>query len=330
MTGRIGSNRDGFQVVYTRPAGIDHERSDWAPSACRAWRGISRSALLAGCAGRRRVTPCPARSTRAPSPTSTSRRSRRPIRSSAADEKASALRTARRGQECAGAAGATRAARRQSAAAEEDRRRARRRHAEADRRAEVAISTLPAIACIARSNLHALHAWIRHGRVSQGPPASALRLRAGQPAEGQRPLARRRHHRSRHGQSRPADAEGHRRQAVRSGARPAHPSLFVLARHSRPAPRPGRLLCAPLRREAQPRHAGRRDARLQGRLRQHGAGDHRARRRDPVPEPDLSDPRLRLHHVGRRHPLHAVGAGRGFHAARSSAAFAIRSQSLWR
>ena len=62
-----------------------------------------------------------------------------------------------------------------------------------------------------------------------------------------------------------------------------------------------------------PGHAGRRDARLQGRLRQHGAGDHRARRRDPVPQPDLSDPRLRLHHVGRRHPLAAGRAGRRLH-----------------
>ena len=66
---------------------------------------------------------------------------------------------------------------------------------------------------------------------------------------------------------------------------------------------------APLRREARSRDAGRRDARLQGRLRQHGAGDHRAWRRDPVPQPDLSDPRLRLHHVGRRHPL-AAGRAR--------------------
>ena len=94
---------------------------------------------------------------------------------------------------------------------------------------------------------------IDDGRVSQGPAAAALRVRAGQPAEGQRPLARRRHHRPRHGQSRPADAEGHRRQAVRSGARSAHASLFLLARHSRAAPRPGQLLCAPLRREARTR-----------------------------------------------------------------------------
>jgi hypothetical protein len=57
---------------------------------------------------------------------------------------------------------------------------------------------------------------------------------------------------------------------------------------------------------------GGRYARLQGRLRQHGAGDHRSGRRDPVPEPDLSDPRLRLHHVGRRDPFARCGAGRQF------------------
>ena len=39
------------------------------------------------------------------------------------------------------------------------------------------------------------------------------------------------------------------------------------------------LLRAPLRREAQSGNAGRRDARLEGRLRQHGAGDHGAGRR---------------------------------------------------
>ncbi len=42
------------------------------------------------------------------------------------------------------------------------------------------------------------------------------------------------------------------------------------------------------------RDAGRRDPRLQGRLRQHGAGHHRTRRRGPLPESDLSDPRLRF------------------------------------
>ena len=87
---------------------------------------------------------------------------------------------------------------------------------------------------------------------------------------------------------------------------------------------------APLRREAQPGHAGRRDARLQGRLRQHGAGDHRAGRRGPLPEPDLSDPRLRLHHVGRRHPLAAGRARRRLHPGARARRSAIRSRSRWR
>ena len=66
---------------------------------------------------------------------------------------------------------------------------------------------------------------------------------------------------------------------VRDGRQAAHRPLFGLQGHRRPAPRPGRLLRAPLRREAQSRDAGRRDARLEGRLRQHGPGHHRAGRR---------------------------------------------------
>ena len=81
--------------------------------------------------------------------------------------------------------------------------------------------------------------------------------------------------------------------------------------HSRAAPRPGRLLRAPLRREAQSRDPGRHHARLQGRLRQRGAGDHGARRRDPGAQSELSDPRLRLPDGGRRDPLGAVGADAG-------------------
>ena len=99
----------------------------------------------------------------------------------------------------------------------------------------------------------------------------------------------------------------HHRQAGRDRRQAAHRPLFGLQGHRRPAPGPGRLLRPPLRREAQPRHAGRRDARLQGGLRQHGAGDHRAGRRGAGAEPELSDPRLRLPDGRRRHPL---GAGR--------------------
>ena len=79
-----------------------------------------------------------------------------------------------------------------------------------------------------------------------------------------------------------------------------------------PAPRAGRLLRAPLRREAQSRHPDRHHARLQGRLRQRRAGDHRAGRRRAGARPELSDPRLRLPDGGRRDPLGAVGADAGF------------------
>ena len=89
----------------------------------------------------------------------------------------------------------------------------------------------------------------------------------------------------------------HRRKAAGDGEGPAHPPLLVVQGHPGPAQGAGELLRPPLRREAQPRHAGRRDAGLQGRLRQHGLGHHRAGRCGAGAQPDLSDPRLRLHHV---------------------------------
>ena len=46
----------------------------------------------------------------------------------------------------------------------------------------------------------------------------------------------------------------------------------------------------------EPRYPGRRDAGLQGRLRQHGVGHHRAGRRGAGAQPDLPDPLVRLHH----------------------------------
>ena len=98
-------------------------------------------------------------------------------------------------------------------------------------------------------------------------------------------------------------------------------------RHPRPAPRAGRLLRAPLRREAQSRHPGRRHARLQGRLRQRGAGDHRAGRRRAGAQSELSDPRLRLPDGRRRDPLGAVGADAEFLPRRWSARSSIRSRS---
>ncbi len=120
--------------------------------------------------------------------------------------------------------------------------------------------------------------------------------------------AGRRHHRPRHGQSRPAGARACHREAEGHHRAAAHRPLFVVARHPRAAPRPGRLLRAPLRREAQSRDPDRHHARLQGRLRQRGAGDHRARRRRAGAGPELSDPCLRLPDGGRRVPLGAVGA----------------------
>ena len=72
------------------------------------------------------------------------------------------------------------------------------------------------------------------------------------------------------------------------------------------------LLRAPLRREAQSGNPDRHHARLQGRLRQRGAGDHRAGRRRAGAQSELSDPRLRLPDGGRRRPLGAVGADAEF------------------
>ena len=115
-------------------------------------------------------------------------------------------------------------------------------------------------------------------RFSPGAALAALRLRAGQQAQGQGPRRRRRHRRSRHGQSGSARAQARHRQARRNGRQAAHRSLFRLEGHRRPAPRAGRLLRAPVRGEARSRDAGGRDARVEGRLRQHGAGDHRAGR----------------------------------------------------
>ncbi len=125
--------------------------------------------------------------------------------------------------------------------------------------------------------------------------------------------ARRRHHRFRHGQSGPAGAAAHRRQA-RARRSPSPRTNRYSASRGIPGlrTRAGRLLRAPLRREAQSRHAGRRDARLQGRLRQPGAGDHGAGRCHPLAEPVLPDPRVRLHHGRRRRsarsPAHSPDA----------------------
>ena len=143
-------------------------------------------------------------------------------------------------------------------------------------------------------------------RISSHKASAALRLRERQQAQGQGARRRQGHHRFRHGQSRHADAAPYRRKDDRGGARPEDASLFVVARHSGSAQGAGRLLRAPLRREAQPGNGSHRDARLEGRPRQSRPGDHGAGRCDPVPQSELSDSRLRLHHFGRRHPQRAL------------------------
>ena len=125
-------------------------------------------------------------------------------------------------------------------------------------------------------------------------------------------------------------APARHRQARRDRGQAAHRPLFGLQGHRRPAPRPGRLLRAPLRREAQSRHPGRRDARLEGGLRQHGPGHHRAGRRDPGAEPELPDPRLRLPDGGRRDPLGPGRADARILRRPPSAPWPIRSRSRWR
>ncbi len=117
------------------------------------------------------------------------------------------------------------------------------------------------------------------------------------------------------------------REAERDARQAAHRPLFGLQGHCRAAPRPGRLLRAPLRREAQSRHPGRRDARLQGRLRQCGAGDHGAGRRRARAQSELSDPRLRLPDGGRRDPLGSGRARSGILRGARARAACIRSRS---
>ena len=76
-----------------------------------------------------------------------------------------------------------------------------------------------------------------------------------------------------------------------------------------------------------PGHPGRGDPRLQGRLRQHGAGHHRARRCGAGAQPELSDPCLRVPDGGRRHPFRAGGADARLSSRRRSGPSPIRSPS---
>ena len=79
-----------------------------------------------------------------------------------------------------------------------------------------------------------------HGRISPHPASAALRLRAGQSRQGGGAQCRRRHHRSRHGQSGPAGARARHREAQGDARQAAHRPLFGLAAASRAcaAPRP--------------------------------------------------------------------------------------------
>jgi hypothetical protein len=61
---------------------------------------------------------------------------------------------------------------------------------------------------------------IRICKANTASAPAALRLRRGQPPQGGGARARRRHHRFRHGQSRHADAQAHRRQAGRAARDP--------------------------------------------------------------------------------------------------------------
>ena len=169
-------------------------------------------------------------------------------------------------------------------------------------------------------------------RIKRLPPyvfAEVNRLKAQLPRRGHG------HHRLRHGQPGHGHARPYRRQAGRDRAPAAHPPLFGLQGHPRPAPRPGRLLRPPLRGEARPRDRGDRHPRLQGGPRQPRHGDHRARRRDAGAEPELPDPPLRLHDR-RRHAAPRPGAARrplrsrSSTCARWSAPSSTRCRSRWR
>ncbi len=76
-----------------------------------------------------------------------------------------------------------------------------------------------------------------------------------------------------------------------------------------------------------PDSAGHHHARLQGRLRQRGAGDHRAGRRRAGAQSELSDPRLRLPDGGRRGARRYRRSRRRISSMRWSARSSTRSRS---
>ena len=89
-------------------------------------------------------------------------------------------------------------------------------------------------------------------RIKRLPPYVIAEVNAMQAAAR---AARRGHHRSRHGQSRPAAAAACDRQAVRGRAQARRAWLFGLEGHPRAAQGAGQLLCAPLRRRSRSRDA---------------------------------------------------------------------------
>jgi alanine-synthesizing transaminase len=111
--------------------------------------------------------------------------------------------------------------------------------------------------------------------------------------QGGRAQCRRRHHRPRHGQSGSADAAHVIDKLKETLGKPRTDRYSASRGITGLRKRAGGLLRAPLRREAQSRHPDRRDAGLEGRLCQCGAGDHRAGRRRAVPNPS--------------YPIHAFG-----------------------
>ena len=155
---------------------------------------------------------------------------------------------------------------------------------------------------------------------------AALRVRGSERHEGSRPAARGGRHRPRHGQpGRPAAAP-RGAEAGRDPEQPQGPRLLDLARHPGPAPRPRRLLPAPLQRRARSGERGGRHPRLQGGPRQSRPGDRGAGRRGGGAGPLLSDPRLRPDL--RRRDV-ALGPDRSRHRSvrRASSARCARSRS---
>ena len=133
------------------------------------------------------------------------------------------------------------------------------------------------------------------------------------------------HHRSRHGQPRPAAAAARHREAGRGGAEARCARLFAVEGHPGPAAGAGELLRTAVRGRRRSRDRGRGDDGVEGGAGQPRHRDHRAGRRRAGAQPVVSDPHLRLHHRRRDDPRGAddarrclfrqPGAGDGLHRA---------------